>query len=453
VVISSATVRHDFGKLTKKGCLWPRLDFEHRRESQKINGHLTNELLRFLAKYGADNFTLHFGVMSTGNQVTKIRGVFSYLKKHVMRGLAGDEYNRGLLALEMEAHAVAYAAEKSNVPQWLIVKGVSDYADPKKADDHREAAIHNAYKVTLSIIRDIIVDCFVREPGNQGVEEERRAKEAFNEGDILRMQEAARKAYSFGRRSPSIRRRYIATLTQSGDYAMANRLIEEFREGRELYDHVTRGIEAAILWRQGLYDEACSILPDDVIGGDRELLYLRAMSELFAKEPLDYSSAGSGMSSRKHIDKARSLLETALQVQLERKPAPWWIRVNLFWVLRLLADDPKEQEEAFANAFNTLEGAIKQSPISGTPRLYLLLLLAIGERHDDFTTEINRYANGHHIHLPLETVDMVYLRLKVLAGRGLLPQFAHYWSEICGWVRRVRTVGRPVRGETLRIMQ
>jgi hypothetical protein len=118
-----------------------------------------------------------------------------------------------------------------------------------------------------------------------------------------------------------------------------------------------------------------------------------------------------------------------------------------------MLDEKELQGEVFTGALVSLNEAIIQAPSGGTPRLYRLLLLAIADRWEEFVKEARIPSGSRHISLPLETIDMVYLRLKILNERELLPRFADYWSELCGWMHRIRTIGRPVREGTLNVMQ
>lgn len=446
VVVASATVRHDFGKLGRERRLifWRRLTFKHRREPLRIRGDFVTDLLNLFDKKKFD-FRVTVGVISTGNQVTRLPKIFEYLAENVLDGVVGDEYDRAVLALEMEAHAVAYAAEKSGVPRWLIVKGVCDHADDAKSDSHHTIAVRNAAQVVQDITSRIVVSHFKRDRRLDALRFERAAATAFEEGEIEQAATAAAEAHQLGRRSPIVRRRYVfQSLTQYGRYIEASEILDQYEETGILNDRLTRELRVTILWRAGYYREALGLLGDDVIEGDRQLLYLRAMNEVFFNEPASYIQLESQFgAATDHFHTARNLLETALRI--DDGPTPWWIWVNLYWVLRVLHASEQELQRVFVAAKASVDSAIAAVPSKGVPRLYRLFLLATAGRKDEFKRLILKRDEVDRVHLALEAVDMVYLRLKVLRGRLILNDQDEYWFDICDWLRRVRTIGRPAR--------
>ncbi|MBI4204914.1 MAG: hypothetical protein HY527_07790 [Betaproteobacteria bacterium] len=478
VVVASATVRHDYGKIEKARAT-PKsfrtagqshrahLVLKHRRTFLKVPDRLAQNLSIFLnARYPAASskaktaikavpFNVVFGVMSTGNQVVKVSGVFDYLTKQVVSGADGDEYHRALMALEMEAHAVAYAAENSGVPIWLVVKGVCDHANRHKNDEPHHRAFENAFTVLLDVLNEVISNHFlVEENRRTATLNEQKAQAAFQIGNIAEAREAAKIAHSLGRRTVTTRRRFLLGLTQFAEYDVARQTIAEYRQSDAFYDQMTRGVEATIFWRDGQYEAAYRLLPDDVIKGDRNLLYLRAMSELFMVEELWLSTgAAPAMQSQDHIERARDLLRDALAIRRAGEP-PWWIMVNLFWVLRLLKARRRTLEQEFKRAEAVLRKVMRENPNKGTPRLYFLLLLATDDRRAAFDAEVEGLIkSSRSVPLALETVDMVYVRLETLYQRDVLRDYGHYWAGICRWLRHVRTIGRLVRPTTATQMQ
>ncbi len=462
VVIASSTVRHDFGKLSnpkvkRRSASQPdrSLKFEHRFQPEKIHAGLSVRLGQHIkdnySKRGRRRpFKVAFGVMSTGNQVVRMSGVFDYLAQRIARSLTGDEQDRTLTALEMEGHAVAYAANRSGIPLWLIVKGVSDYAGARKTDKYHALALDHAFDVTMDILTNVILERFREEPEREsGEQAEKEAQVSFHSGDLVRAREAAKRAHGYGRRSATTRRRYLHALTQFGEYDAAKQAISEYRETRKLYDDVTVDVAATILWREGRYGDACKLLSAKAIQGRRQLLYLRAMSELFLKEGSGGPPSTHGKPGSAHIWSARRRLEEALRIDGN---GAWWIRVNLFWTFRLLKARGAAQTKVFDDALESLRTASKNAPDAGTPRLYHLLLLAMANRRADFDTEVTAVA-ARSVQVALELLDMVYARLEILGRRGLLPDYPYYWAEMCRWLRQMRAVGRPVRDSTARLMR
>lgn len=459
VVVASATVRHDFGKLEKKRTQ-PLPTFTHRREPIKVAPALGTRLLAFLRKrYRAaaetsktndarSRYRVALGTISTGNQVVRVTGLFSYLNSEIAHGLQGDEHDRNVIALDMEAHAIAYAAKCSNVPLWLVVKGVSDYADSKKGDRYRISAMRNAYSVAMALFRNVIVDVFLVENDREvALIEERRANDCFRRGDISGTSDAAEQSHRLGRRSSVVRRRLLHSLTYAGEYLVAARQLLEYRDSGEFYDEVAIEVEATALWRQGRYRDASLLLSDRVVAGRRQLMYLRAMTDVFLAEAAGRpSSIKLRSEGSRQVRSARRRLEKALAIDTDAGRSPWWIEVNLLWVLRLERGTGTEVEAVFARAQRSVELAISEAPARGSPRLYLLLLLAIAGKRTAFEEAVRSAPS--HLPLSLELVDMVYERLAILGRKGVLGEYEVYWAGICSWLRRLHQVGRPVRDTT-----
>lgn len=464
VVIATSTLRHDHGKLEKRSSP-TRLTFHHRHEPIKIEEELTTQLRTYVLEHyevqGTSDikqegeFKVAFGVIATGNQVTKVPGVFSYLKQQIVPSLLGDEHNRTLIGLEMEAYSVAYAAKNSRIPVWLVVKGVSDFADRHKHDEAQPSAIQNATLVTLDILKEVIAGRFVRSIEKDAIALEQKAQSAFLCGNIEEAKSAATQAHQLGRRSTLTRRRYLHSLTQFGEYDAAWKAIEDYRRTGTvaLNDHVTTEVAATILWREGQYDGAQKLLSAERIKGHRQLLYLRAVNEVLRIESEDHCRGSvAGKTSVSHLKKARNLLDRAMRMQIGGAP-PWWIMVNLYWVLRLLNASDEEQAAEFRRASESLHRTINESG-KGAPRLYLLFLLATAGNRTEFDRQAEKMSRDiSGIQVPLELMDTIYERLEILHRRGILADYQDYWTRICRWLRRARKIGRPVREATARLMK
>lgn len=70
-------------------------------------------------------FAIHTGPIASGNAVVKDGVTWEMLKDYGVRTVLG---------LEMEAAAIAQVAHRHDIPRWIVVKGVMDYADPNKED-------------------------------------------------------------------------------------------------------------------------------------------------------------------------------------------------------------------------------------------------------------------------------------------------------------------------------
>jgi tetratricopeptide (TPR) repeat protein/nucleoside phosphorylase len=88
-------------------------------------------------------FQIHVGPIATGNTVVKVPGFFDRLASQ----------QRGVLALEMEASAIGYAAHTLAVPNMIVVKGVMDDASPAKSDRVRQFAARAAAEVLIGFLR------------------------------------------------------------------------------------------------------------------------------------------------------------------------------------------------------------------------------------------------------------------------------------------------------------
>ncbi|MGO7334229.1 phosphorylase family protein [Rhizobium leguminosarum] len=71
------------------------------------------------------------GPIASGNMVVKDGVTWEYLKQLGVRSVLG---------LEMEAATIGAVARASGVPEWLVIKGVMDHADPRKDDRYKPFA-------------------------------------------------------------------------------------------------------------------------------------------------------------------------------------------------------------------------------------------------------------------------------------------------------------------------
>ena len=89
-------------------------------------------------------FAVHVGPVASGNAVVKDGVTWGSLKAWGVRTVLG---------LEMEAAAIAQVAYRLDVPYWLVVKGVMDYADPKKDDRFKPFAALASAQVLVRLLQ------------------------------------------------------------------------------------------------------------------------------------------------------------------------------------------------------------------------------------------------------------------------------------------------------------
>jgi tetratricopeptide (TPR) repeat protein len=382
---------------------------------------------------------IHIGLMATGNQVIKARGAFRYFRKALLTDLSGDEYDRRLVGLDMEAHAVAFVAENSSVPGWLVVKGVCDHADQKKSDTARRESIENAATVTLEYVSRSLPKAYLRTSGAvQRIKElETKSRRLYQQGRIIESGQHAEEAFRLGGRSPLARRQYLRSLLRQGRYYQAIQSLDYFRSRPWYDDSETLRLSVEVLWRQGRYNQAIELLPSEVTAKDRQLLYLKAINLIFANWTPE-----AGVN-RLALAEAQELLRSALDI---RKPvSPWWIHVNYVFALLL---DPSTQsvQEEYVQALDSIREALALAPRNGTIRLYELLLHALADKQEAF--EEARARENDDLQTALDLVDMVLERLVLRYARDDRGIGMGYLDRIRDWILETVQLGKPVRPTT-----
>jgi nucleoside phosphorylase len=89
-------------------------------------------------------FKVAVGPMASGAAVVKTGVTWDHLEEQGVRSI---------LALEMEAATVATTAQTFQIPHWLVVKGVMDYADPTKDDRYKAFAAKSSAEVLFKLLR------------------------------------------------------------------------------------------------------------------------------------------------------------------------------------------------------------------------------------------------------------------------------------------------------------
>lgn len=84
----------------------------------------------------------HVGAFGTGSQVREDPDLFPTIASHV----------RKVLAVDMEAAAIGVVAEIEELDRWIVVKGVSDYADTDKDDRFRSYAMEASYRYLMAFL-------------------------------------------------------------------------------------------------------------------------------------------------------------------------------------------------------------------------------------------------------------------------------------------------------------
>lgn len=88
-------------------------------------------------------FKITVGPLASGNVVVKDGLTWERLKQWGVRTVVG---------LEMEAATIANTARRLGVPNWVIAKGVMDYADPRKDDRYKQFAARASAEVLFKFL-------------------------------------------------------------------------------------------------------------------------------------------------------------------------------------------------------------------------------------------------------------------------------------------------------------
>jgi len=90
-------------------------------------------------------FVIQVGPMASGNAVVKDGVTWDTLKR------SGQ---RSAIALEMEAASIGASSYSRSYSKWIVVKGVMDYADPKKDDRYKPFAARASAEVLLRFLEE-----------------------------------------------------------------------------------------------------------------------------------------------------------------------------------------------------------------------------------------------------------------------------------------------------------
>jgi len=94
-------------------------------------------------------FAIQVGPIASGSVVVKDGLTWDMLKSLGVRTVLG---------LEMEASSIAQVAQRLEVPNWVVVKGVMDYANPNKDDRIKNFAARASADVLLHFLQTVAFD-------------------------------------------------------------------------------------------------------------------------------------------------------------------------------------------------------------------------------------------------------------------------------------------------------
>ncbi|GBE07881.1 hypothetical protein BMS3Abin11_00998 [bacterium BMS3Abin11] len=475
VIIACSTVRHDYGKLELKPLFssdWVkkyipllskikmRLHFDHRLHTNTISGMDESffRLADFISEIDGYNKQLlntkntnikdnpgkaHLGIFSTGNQIIKVPGIFEYFKNNVEPNV-GDEDERELLAIEMEAHSMVYAAKQAGNVGWLVVKGVVDFADLDKHDRIHKLALANAFDFLGSVLPSAIVRGFCRSRRDKKLLKYlQNASSYYEEGDFAHAREKIKKAYNGGLRTNSARKLYLKSLMRIGNYDEAIQTLEDQRKRIWYNDPTTIELIAEILWRQGDYLEMKRLL-DDTELSTSQLLYLSALALIF-----EVSYSPDRRNKKTALIKAEKAMQSA--VSMNSADPKFFIDINHFFACKLLENEGINSAEdstySFERAKLTTLNSINANPRRGLIYIYMLMLLALANLSDEFDQLCNEYKKQRNLVIALDNIDMVYARIYLVYDRTS-PTAIHYISGISKFIAVQQTIGRAIKPET-----
>lgn len=133
---------------------------EHRTPHKQITGELNSFVRNILLNRSETIFAqvnekfqgdaprgckIHFASMGSGPWVVDTPKVFDDIREHIVGNC---------IALDMEAYAVAMAADQMKTP-WLVMKSVQDYADGEKQNDEKKSRAYAAFSSTYVLCQQL----------------------------------------------------------------------------------------------------------------------------------------------------------------------------------------------------------------------------------------------------------------------------------------------------------
>ncbi|MCW3126039.1 MAG: hypothetical protein JWO03_1697 [Bacteroidetes bacterium] len=471
VIVASATVRTDFGKLEKPDDKaqsellqvstnhFNGLKFSHRVNTnirRGIDGSIfrLGDLMSAIKEYNSlksqrlkdisiKGHKVLLGIIASGNQIVKVKGAFEYLKNKIV-GNVGDEDERILLGLEMEAHSLAYAASQAGNVGWLIVKGVADYADGKKNDTYHGIALSNAFDFIKWMLPQSLELGF----GRVGLEKKALeklliVKEAYENGKIEEASAQINALYVQGLRSIETRKLMVKCLMRAGKYSEAEDTLNEYKKRRWFNDALTTELLAEIKWREGDNKSMEEVLAEFKGPDTSQLLYLKAMLLVFKD-----SAPQSPNDKVERLLKAEKLLAQAIE-QSKSSPQPFY-DVNHYFVCKLLDKSKriktKDLNASYKRALSTTSVNLNARRHRGLIYMYYLLLFVIADKEDEVIKFIKKYKD-QDIVVALDNIDMIYKRIELVYADNI-PNAEKYLLRLSKFIWSKRTYGNVIRPET-----
>jgi nucleoside phosphorylase len=118
-------------------------------------------------------FNVVVGPIASGNVVVKDGRTWEQLKQQGVRTVVG---------LEMEAAMIASTAHWLNIANWVVVKGVMDFADPRKDDRYKQFAARASAEVLFKLLALHIIS--VKSPHTLSASEDREYS-GLSTGDTI----------------------------------------------------------------------------------------------------------------------------------------------------------------------------------------------------------------------------------------------------------------------------
>lgn len=457
VVVASSTVRHDIGTLRVMASWASRflhwaganaVHLDHRAHRTVYDGpqifSLADliELTKALPREPSSHARILLGTFATGNQIIKVPGVFEYLRRANVESKVGDESERRLLALDMEAHSVAYAAQQSGTG-WLIVKGVADHADARKSNEHHSQALNNALMVAQWLIPRVVERGFKKLASTASAKQQLAvAVKAYGRGDFESAIRAIEAAYGAGARSVKARSLYVKCQMRKGEYDAAEHTLREYRKRDWFNDNLTRELLAEVNWRRGEIREMQQLL-EELAPSSAQLAYLKALALLFDSPRSMTTAERAGT-----LKDAKDLLEQAIEsAELSQR---FYLEANHYFTCLLLEREGKlpaaDRQASPERSIRTLDMSIAANPRRGLLYIYMLMILALADDHARFD-EFRKAHLHSNLDIAADNIDMIIRRIAMIHPEGSVAS-DRYISGLCHFAAANNTIGRAVRMDT-----
>lgn len=338
--------RVDLADVIVSECLWyyepgkiAPDKLEARPSNAVADSLVLNRLHDFALSFTAD-YSVRFGPFAVGEKVIASESALNPLLIYAPK----------LIGIEMEAYGVAVAASTAlSRPRFVSIRGISDFADAKKNDSHRDRALNNAAHFLLAFLQSGMLPI------------ERWGDELLGvQSELIAIHHL-----SLEQRS-TIRASCAASLQ-----AQCSQLQE-------------RTLDLTCYFKNG-------ILTDPQSAYDRQATYLAELGDLLVERP----NARLGYFGLAHIP-----LVFAMGYQLGRKP------IDLFNIDRLSGEWTSMAENSSSWPELVVDGLddVLQS-VSGNVTIRVSVSAMIAEA--EFDADIPGYKQSVHLHVPSPSLDAV----------------------------------------------